>query len=271
MARIAAIVLILGMCMPDTLLAWVTFEAGEIDSSTVKPGAFVEIIYGRGERDSVSGEWERLDTAKGYIQAIDAEYLIIGERFWKKEIALERIQKLKPVKNPSTSPLEIGAEILSLRYAIDYSDDSEVLGALVGDTGTIIGLGGGLYGRLLPLIYISGFSSSRLAFDLGVGLTSAYWDGGNITIWGAQGGIAYFFKKKTSNSAYIRSFATILTRSTVGAGIGVGYRRVFQNKMAIRLESSYMRWFFYDGERRNNIMLHLKYGVILGGKSSNSK
>ena len=70
------------------------FEAGEIDSSTVKPGAYVEIIYGRGERDLVSGEWERLDTARGYIQAIDAERLIIRERFWKKEIELERIQKL---------------------------------------------------------------------------------------------------------------------------------------------------------------------------------
>ena len=70
------------------------FEAGEIDSSTVKPGAYVEIIYGKGERDPVSGGWERLDTAKGYIQAIDAERLVIGERFWKKEIELERIQKL---------------------------------------------------------------------------------------------------------------------------------------------------------------------------------
>ena len=70
------------------------FENGEIDSSTVKPGAYVEIIYGRGERDLVSGEWERLDTARGYIQTIDAERLVIGERFWKKDIALERIQKL---------------------------------------------------------------------------------------------------------------------------------------------------------------------------------
>ena len=94
MARIAAIVLVLGMCMPETLLAWVTFEASEIDSSTIKPGSYVEIIYGKGERDPVSGEWERLDRARGYIQAVDAETLTIGERFWKKEIALERVQKL---------------------------------------------------------------------------------------------------------------------------------------------------------------------------------
>ncbi len=94
MVRIAAIVWMLSVCMPETLLAGVVFEAGEIDSSTVKPGAYVEIIYGSGERDPVSGVWERLDTAKGYIQAIDAERLVIGERFWKKEIALDRIQKL---------------------------------------------------------------------------------------------------------------------------------------------------------------------------------
>ncbi len=243
-----------------------------IDGGKVKIGTFVEVIYGKGDWDSISGTWETRAVARGYIKGIDAETLIVGERFRKKEIALDRVQKLKPIKNLRQSPLEIGAEILSVRYAIDYSDDSEALGALAGDTGTLIGMGGGLYGRLLPLIYVSGFSFSRLAFDLGGGLTSAYWDGGNFTSWGAQGGVAYFLSKKTSNAVYIRSFATILTRSTVGAGIGIGYRRVFQNKMAIRIEPSYMRWFF-NGQRRSNLMLHLKYGVILGGKSpsSNSK
>ena len=94
MARIATIVLVLGVCMSETSLAGVVFEAGEVDSSTVKPGAYVEVIYGKGERDPVSGEWEKLDTVKGYIKAIDSETLTIGERFWKKEIPLERIQKL---------------------------------------------------------------------------------------------------------------------------------------------------------------------------------
>ena len=94
MVRMTAIVWMLSVCMPETLLAGVAFEAGEIDSSAVKAGSYVEIIYGRGEWDPVSGEWQRLDTAKGYIQAVDAERLIIGEQFWKKEIALERVQKL---------------------------------------------------------------------------------------------------------------------------------------------------------------------------------
>ena len=94
MARLAAIVLILSISMPETILAGIVFEAGEIDSSRVKPGAFVEVIYGKGERDEVSGTWEKLATARGYIQAIDSKTLIIGERFWKKEIALECVQKL---------------------------------------------------------------------------------------------------------------------------------------------------------------------------------
>ena len=68
MARIAAIVCMLSVCMPETLLAGVVFEAGEIDSSTVKSGAFVGIIYGKGEK---------LSTASGFIQAVDAESLTI--------------------------------------------------------------------------------------------------------------------------------------------------------------------------------------------------
>ena len=36
MARIATIVLVLGVCMSETSLAGVVFEAGEVDSSTVK-------------------------------------------------------------------------------------------------------------------------------------------------------------------------------------------------------------------------------------------
>ena len=94
MAQIAAIVLILGLCLPQTLLAGVILEAGEIDSSKVKVGVYAEVIYGTGERDQVSGRWKKLDTAQGYIKAVDAESLTLGRGFWKKQIAFERIQKL---------------------------------------------------------------------------------------------------------------------------------------------------------------------------------
>ena len=85
MTHIAAIVLILGLCLPQALLAGVVLKAGEIDSSKVTVGAYAEIIYGKGEK---------LSTARGYIQAVDAESLTIGRGFWKEQIAFERIQKL---------------------------------------------------------------------------------------------------------------------------------------------------------------------------------
>ena len=94
MKHIAAIVLILGLCLPQALIAGVVLEAGEIDSSKVEVGAYAEVIYGKGEQDQVSGKWEKLDTVQGYIKAVDQESLTIGRGFWKEQIAFERIQKL---------------------------------------------------------------------------------------------------------------------------------------------------------------------------------
>ncbi|MCY3872352.1 MAG: hypothetical protein OXG87_22640 [Gemmatimonadetes bacterium] len=146
--------------MLETLLAGVVFEAGEIDSSTVKPGAYVEIIYGSGERDPVSGVWERLDTARGYIQAIDAETLTIGERFWKKEIELERIQKLtipdathemsnvSGIPDPSFGSRRLQTEIVLEAGEIDSS--AVEVGAFVeviygtGERDSVSGVWGGL-------------------------------------------------------------------------------------------------------------------------------
>ena len=264
MARIAAIVLVLVLCMPETLLAWVTFEAGEIDSSTVKPGAFVEIIYGRGEREPVSGEWERLDTAKGYIQAIDAERLIIGERFWKKVIALDRIQKLiietSDRNKKRKSSLESGTELLSVQFATGGYAST-----------TLTNLGGGL-ARTSPAIYISSFFFHRLAFDMGLGLTSWSYDGGKNTSWMTRGGFTYFPQGATSNSVYVRSSVGTLdtdnSSTQYGAGGGLGYRHVFQNRMAMRLEASYLRWF---RAKENHITVRLSFGVVLGGKSSASQ
>ena len=94
MTHIVAIVLILGLCLPQTLLAGVVLQAGEIDSSKVKVGVYAEVIYGIGEQDQVSGKWEKLGTAQGYIKAVDQESLTIGRGLWKEQIAFKRIQKL---------------------------------------------------------------------------------------------------------------------------------------------------------------------------------
>ena len=84
MTHIAAIVLILGLCLPQTLLGGVILEAGEIDSSKVEVGSYAEVIYGTGEK---------LSTARGYIRAVDAESLIISQGLGKR-IAFELIRQL---------------------------------------------------------------------------------------------------------------------------------------------------------------------------------
>ena len=97
MARSAATVLILWLCLPEALQAGVVLEAGEIDSSKVRVGVFAEVVYGKGKRDPVSGDWEKLVTASGYIKAVDGEHLTLGRRFRKKRkkrIAFARIERL---------------------------------------------------------------------------------------------------------------------------------------------------------------------------------
>ena len=81
MTHQTAIVLILGLCLPQALMAGVVLQAGEIDSSKVKVGVYAEVIYGTGEK---------LSTARGYIQAVDAESLITSE----KQIAFDQIRQL---------------------------------------------------------------------------------------------------------------------------------------------------------------------------------
>ena len=76
--------------------AGVILETGEIDSGTVKVGAFAVVIHGLGKRHPVSGKWESLATARGYIQAIDAKTLILGlgGNFGLEQIALDHIQRM---------------------------------------------------------------------------------------------------------------------------------------------------------------------------------
>ena len=87
----------------EGLRAGVVLEADEIDSGTMEVGALVVVVYGLGERHPVSGAWAKLDTAKGYIKAVDPRRLIVGLEpdGWSKWIALERIQTLRLIGPPS--------------------------------------------------------------------------------------------------------------------------------------------------------------------------
>ena len=92
----------------EGLGARVVLAASEIDSSTVEVGALAEIVYGQGERHPISGEWAKLDTARGYIKAVDRRRLIVGLEpdGWSKWIALERIQTLILVGWPSPGSVD---------------------------------------------------------------------------------------------------------------------------------------------------------------------
>ena len=76
--------------------------SGEIDSSKVEVGAYVEITYYKGEK---------LETVRGYIKAVDSETLTIGRGLWQEQIAFESIQKLIAAKSDR--------DIDSLRKGVD--------------------------------------------------------------------------------------------------------------------------------------------------------
>ena len=93
--------------------AEVVLEVAEINSSTVEVGAFAVVVYGRRERQPTSGEWAKLDTARGYIKALDQRRLIVGLEpdGWSKWIALERIQALVLVGFPSPDAIARASEL----------------------------------------------------------------------------------------------------------------------------------------------------------------
>ena len=74
MARMAVIVLILGICLPDVLPARMVLKAGEIDSGKVRVGVFAEVSTGRGRgiRSRGSGRsWSRQeDISRSWTQSV---------------------------------------------------------------------------------------------------------------------------------------------------------------------------------------------------------
>ena len=145
MTHIAAIILLLGLCLPQALLAGEVLEAGEIDSSKVEVGAYAEVIYGTGERDQVSGKWEKLDTAQGYVKAVDAESLTISQGLGKR-IAFERIQQL--ILTESSFQMDRLKKTTDTLSEKKENKPNRIVGKLASGVlgGTLSGLAGGLVG-----------------------------------------------------------------------------------------------------------------------------
>ena len=168
MTHIAAIILILGLCLPQALMAGEILQAGEIDSSKVKLGAYAEVVYGMGERDQVSGTWKKLETAQGYIKAVDQGSLTIGRGLWKKQIAFKRIQKLILAKSGrEIDKLKETTETPSMR--MEYMP-GRIVSKLVGGVlcGGLFGFVGGLVtGKVSCKKSDSGEICGLLAFVVG--------------------------------------------------------------------------------------------------------
>ena len=81
----------------------VVLESSQIDARTVPAGARVVVVHGRGERHPVSGEWARLDTSAGWVQAVDVSALVLAREgdLRQQRIPLNRIQRLVMAGPPS--------------------------------------------------------------------------------------------------------------------------------------------------------------------------
>ena len=95
-----------GDATTEVLPPGMILEAGQIDSSKVRVGASVAVVYGLGFRNPVSGEWLKLTTARGKVQAVDGQRLLLAleEDRQSQRIDMERIQTLV-LGGRSLSPL----------------------------------------------------------------------------------------------------------------------------------------------------------------------
>lgn len=127
---------------------------GQIDSSTVDVGAFVVVIYGQGERQPGSGVWTQLDTARGYLKAIDPRRLTVGLEpdGWSKWIALGRVQTLSFISAPLSAAVGDGAEHMR-RFPVQTGREDEMdpdkRVALKLSYGALGGVSGGALGAVV--------------------------------------------------------------------------------------------------------------------------
>lgn len=87
-----------------------TPESSAIDTSTMKVGTQVVIVYGLGIADPGTGEWPKLATATGTIQAINEQRLLLGQKghVLPQRIELHRIQRLELPDLHAAQPLHGG-------------------------------------------------------------------------------------------------------------------------------------------------------------------
>ncbi len=211
MARTAVIVLILGVCLPEVLLAGVVLKAGEIDSGKVHVGAFAEVVYGKGVRDPVSGEREKLETASGYIKAVDAEGLTLALRqgLGKKRIAFARIQTLllaASSRDMAKLKKATGVELSFARIDDRNWRIHRKLGA-----GALVGAGAGLAGAGFVLLWDKANPQEGDLVGFAVAASAAIFGGIGYVI-----GVPIGVSRVDPHDRFIASLAG----SLIGGGVG---------------------------------------------------
>ena len=113
-------------------------------------GASVTIVYGLGLRDPLSGAWPGLARAKGTIQAVNGERLLLAleGRDSVQRIDLERIQGLDLVEAPASGGAMEVVDTAAVKFARPRVEGAEPRRRAVGKliAGMIGGLAGGFLG-----------------------------------------------------------------------------------------------------------------------------
>ena len=185
--RIAAFVLISGLCWPAAVRAEVVLEASEIDISTVEVGALAVVIHMQEKPHPILREWEQLVTTRGYVQSVDAEVLPLAlERNGRPQrIAVDRIQRLTLMGVPSSETVERNsAQVAVSRADSGFEGTLDMLSVRTDDkadtrigkklaVSVLGGVGGGLVGAALMV------SADRGDFGVALPALLGFW-GGNL-------------------------------------------------------------------------------------------
>ncbi len=136
-------------------------------------GATVIIVYGLGFRDPLSGEWPGLARAKGTIQAMDGERLLLAleGRDSLQRIDLERIQGLDLAEAPSAGGAMEVVDTAAVRFARPQVEGAEPRRRAGGKL--IAGMIGGLAGGFLGAHAGEGLDEDGLEGGL-LGLATGY-------------------------------------------------------------------------------------------------
>ncbi len=136
-------------------------------------GATVIIVYGLGFRDPLSGEWPGLARAKGTIQAVNGERLLLAleGRDSVQRIDLERIQGLDLAEAPSAGGAMEVVDTAAVRFARPQVEGAEPRRRAGGKL--IAGMIGGLAGGFLGAHAGEGLDEDGLEGGL-LGLATGY-------------------------------------------------------------------------------------------------